>query len=420
MPEWAQGTDAAELAIAELLGAWTEKSEADKAAAERLSKKAYGEWIEKMREIVHRPGTPLIQRDGVWRMVARYEGWYALGSKLFDEHIDRFKETVVSQRARFRALRRGNYEEQQKELEERRQKAILEVFTDGGVDAILEFAKAVKSPWRVGYYFGVVAAKESDNTILPDLLDSEIKALGQFTGGFVWGRFRILDWQWVDEIDTSSWSAKQKGQFLAYLPFKPATWSRAAQLLSGDEAPYWSRANANPYEPENNLEFAIDRLVEHGRTYPAVRCLQKILFEEKPLESQQAVRVLKAVLGSSEDPRSLDVDAIVAVITALQQNPDTNPDDLFQIEWAFLPVLDRHHGASPRALEQRLADDPDFFCEVIRLVYRRDESHMDGLCVRTSEFSSGESSNAFYANMVTSEQTGKVTPYVAGGIGLVG
>jgi hypothetical protein len=96
MPEWAQGTDAAELAIAELLGGWTEKSQADKTVAEKLSKKAYGEWIERIRETVHRPGTPLIHRDGVWKMVARFEGWYALGPKLFDEHLDLLRETAVS------------------------------------------------------------------------------------------------------------------------------------------------------------------------------------------------------------------------------------------------------------------------------------------------------------------------------------
>jgi len=48
----------------------------------------------------------------------------------------------------------------------------------------------------------------------------------------------------------------------------------------------------------------------------------------------------------------------------------TNPNDLSQIEFAFLPLLDGHHGASPKLLEQRLADDPEFFCEIIRTVFR--------------------------------------------------
>ena len=96
MPEWAQGTNAAELAIAQLLGAWDENSQADKAVAENLSGNSYGEWIGKMREIALRPATPLIQRDGIWKIVSRYEGWYALGPRLFDEHLDRMKNAAVS------------------------------------------------------------------------------------------------------------------------------------------------------------------------------------------------------------------------------------------------------------------------------------------------------------------------------------
>ena len=90
------GNNAAELVIAGFWARWTEQSEADKVIAEKLSKKAYGEWIRNLRETLHRPGTPLIQRDGVWKMVSRYEGWYALGPKLFDEHLDRLRETNVS------------------------------------------------------------------------------------------------------------------------------------------------------------------------------------------------------------------------------------------------------------------------------------------------------------------------------------
>ena len=96
MPGWAQNTTAADLAIVEFLGAWDEKSEADKKVAEILSKKAYGEWIKNIREIARHPGTPLMMRDGKWKFVARYEGWYALGPNIFDEHLDQLKEIAVS------------------------------------------------------------------------------------------------------------------------------------------------------------------------------------------------------------------------------------------------------------------------------------------------------------------------------------
>ena len=162
----------------------------------------------------------------------------------------------------------------------------------------------------------------------------------------------------------------QKGQLFAYLPFVPDTWERVARLLGGDESPYWSKTNANPYEAQSGLELAIDRLVEHGRAHAAIQCLERMHHDKQAWDSQRAVRVLQAVLHSSEDAHMMDVHAIVEVIQGLQEDPSTNPNDLLQIEWAFLPLLDRHHGASPKLLEQRLADDPTFFCEVIRTVFR--------------------------------------------------
>ncbi|MBI3301879.1 MAG: hypothetical protein HYZ72_07350 [Deltaproteobacteria bacterium] len=265
---------------------------------------------------------------------------------------------------------RGNHEEQRKELDQRRQSAVAEVLAARGVEGVLEFANVVESPWRVGVAFGAIAAHGVDREVLPSLLESETGSLAQFAGGFVWSRFRGRGWPWVDQIDTSQWAPSQKGQLLAYLPFAPDTWERVARLLGGDESPYWSKTNANPYEAKNGLELAIDRLVEHGRAHAAIRCFERIREDGQALDSQRAVRVLQAVLHSSEGAHAIDAGAVVEVIKGLQDDPNTNPDDLFQVEWAFLPLLDRDDGAFPKLLEQRLADDPAFFCKVIRTVFR--------------------------------------------------
>ena len=71
-----------------------------------------------------------------------------------------------------------------------------------------------------------------------------------------------------------------------------------------------------------------------------------------------------------QKPIEINFLALIEVIKELQNDPSTNPDDLFLIEWAFLPLLDGLHGASPKLLEQRLSDDPEFFCEVIRAAFR--------------------------------------------------
>jgi hypothetical protein len=262
---------------------------------------------------------------------------------------------------------KGKHAEQRIVIENRRQKAVLEILAIEGIQALMEFTKAVDLPWRVGFSFGVVA--ENNAGILPDLLEAENKSLAQFAGGFVRGRFGSQGWRWVDGIDFSEWTFSQRAQFLTYLPFTSDTWKRSARLLGNNDNLYWTKVIVNPHEAEKDHELAIELLIKKGRPYAAITCLNYLQHNKKPLNNQQAVSALLAALESSESPHSIDAYAIVEVIKALQDDQATHTENLFQIEWLYLQLLDRDLGAYPKLLEQRLADDPEFFCEVIRLVF---------------------------------------------------
>ena len=96
MPEWAQTTGSADIAVAMALGGWKDGKDGDRSTIEAVSGKAYGEWISKIREITISTATPLQFRNGGWKMSSRYESWRFLGKFLFDEHVERFKNAAVS------------------------------------------------------------------------------------------------------------------------------------------------------------------------------------------------------------------------------------------------------------------------------------------------------------------------------------
>ena len=54
-----------------------------------------------------------------------------------------------------------------KQLEERRLQAVKEILTYGGVDAVVQFAEAVKQSDSVGNLLGVVAGVATDDQVLP-------------------------------------------------------------------------------------------------------------------------------------------------------------------------------------------------------------------------------------------------------------
>jgi hypothetical protein len=95
-------------------------------------------------------------------------------------------------------------------------------------------------------------------------------------------------------------------------------------------------------------------------------------YTKQSFDNKIAVKALLAAPGSSENVQNVQINQyeIIDIIKAFQDDPNIEPEDLLRIEGTYLPLLDHHSGASPKFLERHLADEPRFFCEVIRLVFR--------------------------------------------------
>ena len=266
-----------------------------------------------------------------------------------------------------------NWEEQRVKLNTRREKAVTEIFQRNGIDGVIQFAKSVVSPRLVGYALGSITDRVIERTLLPDFLNATDNKHGNLVAGFIWRRFQISGWEWCDSIDKSNWTPEQIRFFLTCLPFIKETWTRASKWLGKDQGTYWSRVYANPYhQADEDLTVAIEKLLEYNRPLAALDCLYKMgTGKKQTINIDLCVRALLAAPSSSEPVNSMDSYQIVELIKFLQSNPSITKENLFQIEWAYLPLLDDHdRGASPKLLEAGLANDPEFFCKVIQLIYR--------------------------------------------------
>lgn len=264
----------------------------------------------------------------------------------------------------------GDWDEQRKNLDARREAAILEIFQQDGGEGVIRFAESVSSAGQVGHALGNIADDVFERAILPHFLDSTNSKRGALVSSFIWSRYHIKGWEWCDNIDKSDWTPEQVGKFLSCLPFVKAAWDRASEWLQAHESEYWTRTSAIAYQADSDLTAAIEKLIEHGRPHAAIKCLDRMRHARQPVDRNQCVRALLAALSSSEPSHAMGGYHIVEMIKYLQADPSTNQDDLFRVEWAYIPLLDHHRGATPQLLERRLADDPEFFCEVIRWIYR--------------------------------------------------
>jgi len=266
---------------------------------------------------------------------------------------------------------KGNYELQRKQLEKSRENAILEIIRNGTLEAAMQFAEEVAAPYEVGRALGVVASNEMEASMLPSLLDSENDTYKRVLAGFVWARFRTLQTKWVDSVLGWSWSSEHQAKFLTFLPFDQQTWIRVVDNLSGtQEALYWENVRVNPYGSDCDLTPAVKKLLEYGREGAAVMCVSHMASVKSNFNESLALDALLAVLSSKDGIKELDQYQTVELIKYLQDSTTTDKDALFQIEWNFLPWLDRFSSGSPVTLEKRLSSDPTFFAETIGLVFR--------------------------------------------------
>lgn len=263
-----------------------------------------------------------------------------------------------------------DWNEQLKKLDARRETAILEIFQQNGTEGVIQFAESVSAPDQVGHALGIITDSVIEETFLPHFLDSSDNKRKSLVSGFIWKRYYLKGWEWCDALDKSDWTPEQVGQFLVYLPFTKEAWDRASEWLEAHESEYWNRTGANAYQANSDLAIAIEKLIEHGRPHAAINCLDRMLHDKQPIDSNQCVRALLAAVVSKESNYMMSGYHIVELIKHLQADPLMNQDDLFKVEWAYVPLLDNHREASPQLLENKLANDPEFFCEVIRLIYR--------------------------------------------------
>ena len=55
----------------------------------------FDSWIASLREVLQEQDNPLALRNGHWEVMDRKELWHAVGSRIFDTHIDQFKDCAV-------------------------------------------------------------------------------------------------------------------------------------------------------------------------------------------------------------------------------------------------------------------------------------------------------------------------------------
>lgn len=264
----------------------------------------------------------------------------------------------------------GDWREEQKKLFQIRKVAIEDILAEGGIDKVLEFSSKVTNSHIVGQVLADFDSLDFDAKLLPSLLDMTEQKNWSLVASYAWHRRYMGDWQWFDDIDKSEWNPKQISNLLCALPFNRNAWERAAQLLGENECEYWKHTGVNIYQSDGDTEYALVKLLEHDRPSAVIDIMSSSIFNNQEINPELACKALLALVQLEAQADLIDSYHITQIIQYLQKTSDTDEDQLFHVEWAYVSLLDQHAEGSPLTLEHRLASNPVFFCELIQLMYR--------------------------------------------------
>lgn len=258
-----------------------------------------------------------------------------------------------------------DYNEQARLLGNRRVEVIRQLMDQGSLNEVLRFARQVKSPDQVGRALAEADLQGVQAVILPALLDSEEESLRRVASSYAETTCGVKSWPWVDQLDLTDWTPTQVGILLRSFPFSRETWERVERFLGEEESEYWHLIYA--FYCEGDTPYVVDKFLEHDRPFSAMHCL----YNDK---EKDIARISKALLASVENPTEAPGNnagyIATQLIKTLQKSPNTVPQDLMRIEFAYLKLLNGHRGAYPTTLGKTLAENPDDFCLAIRTIYR--------------------------------------------------
>ncbi len=269
---------------------------------------------------------------------------------------------------------RDDHDAMDAEIDRLRADALREIVDAAGIAGVLKLAEIAESPGQVGATLARTGCVPEDQ-ILPALLTSH----QSLAAGYLQIRFRRDGWDWVRTLPLDAWPARDAALLLSRTDFGPEAWHFAETLGEEVCAEYWKTVPAYGSRDldQRQIEFACQKLLEAERPEETFRILSGVSRGKVSVSPSIAMDVLEACVRwrLSHPDAQLRGDSLRIIQelfgwlqNAIQFSNDEPTRRLGQLEWEYLHLLDGPR-TLPRTLNHRLSESPEFFAQLIALVF---------------------------------------------------
>jgi transcriptional regulator with XRE-family HTH domain len=266
-----------------------------------------------------------------------------------------------------------------------RTEAVLQLLRSGGVSAIESLASEVKDPFGLGFAIGAQVIDPDDDLRMVDGLLDGGGPRSLMGTGYIAGRHYHDGWTWTNatlERIRGPWQPSELGRFLAALQPTRAVWTWAERLGEATEAAYWKQLAPRSLEEPGDVAYAAAKLLMVGRGIVAVDLLSAHLEHLRHPDS--ATVVVDALRMAATDPTAERANTgmlgwdVARLLDFLERGNESLIGAVAELEFSYLPLL-RHGDRPAKVLHRQLATQPEFFAEVLRVVFRGDDEEARAL-----------------------------------------
>ena len=271
---------------------------------------------------------------------------------------------------------RGGERDPERAVNDARKKALTDIVSNSGIEAVLGLAESVKLPHTIAFALALLAINVTVYDRLFELaLRSEAEKLIQFSDALSGAAAQRFPDEWPQvfkrRITDNKLSPEQVAALLQYWPDTRSTWEFVASLGRDQDEIYWSKKPTWPIRARpDDLLYAAERYMKCSRFVAAIESFGE---EAVTLPKELVFQLLNAAVNElNQTPRAatgMFTYYLEQILDGLEKSGTATTSEIAKIEWAFFPLFEYGQRRQLR-LHRVMAEDPQFYVSLLCTVFR--------------------------------------------------
>lgn len=271
-----------------------------------------------------------------------------------------------------------SYEERLKFINEQRLSALKSIYGKEGLEGIINMAKSLDRPFHLARTAINLNLIEEEELILLTLLENnQPKAISSFAQEYILAKSALDGEEWTiwawQKVKSSYTDNETFAHFFLALPQRKHSWDLLESVSLSVAKIYWQNMNPHMYTDRMEENLYILKGLQNVNRHLTVLNEVTHIADHLPSEFIAEILINAATIPSNEN-KQINSYGVGQIFETLHTRNDLEEQKMTQLEilyLSFLTALDTEK--KPKQLFKELANNPDFFVEIVSMIYLPDD-----------------------------------------------